>query len=99
MPAETVYFHVDTTQFAVHIGQVGEGVYRARPIREHLLLLTLVGSYAQRSAEVVENDGRIGKIPGESDEVGYLVVEQPGIEGEVALLQAGKAFTEFRIRQ
>ena len=54
---------------------------------------------AEPSAEMVEDDRRLGKLIGQRGDVAELRVEQPGVEAEAAARQFGEPAAEIRIAQ
>jgi hypothetical protein len=58
-------------------GQLDEGL---APAREYLFATMRVGSDAERRADVIENDRRVGEAARKVGEQRDLMMEEPGIE-------------------
>ena len=92
LPAVPVDLHVQPAKLGDHVRAARQLVDLRLPGGEHLVLLAGIGTDAERTAEVVENELRIRERPREADGVGELGVRAPDLEAQLAgaqMLEAG----------
>jgi hypothetical protein len=87
--------HADTTELDINIGAFRQFDDVLLPARKDLLPMAGVGADAEHTADVVEDDRRVGKGAGEVDRVGQLRMVLPGFEAEPERRQLGEALAEF----
>ncbi|MEI9929290.1 MAG: hypothetical protein WDM89_01635 [Rhizomicrobium sp.] len=65
------------------------------PHAETLVALAFIRRDAERCADMVEHDGRVGECAREVDEVRQLRLQQPSVERQSELVQNPEALAEF----
>src|SRR5207248_1748804 len=71
----------------------------AAPAGEDLRTPATIGPDAERPAEVIEHDRRVGERPREARHLAELWVIAPGVERQPASRQLGEATAEARIAE
>src|SRR5437879_2455313 len=91
--------HAHAAQLDADVGTAGKFAHRPAPLGEHLVAFAHIGTDAGGSADMVADDGRIGKGAREIDQVAELGVKQPGVEGQPEPAERGEAAAEIRIEE
>ena len=97
MPAEPVEVHGDPPELDDDLGACREGGQIALPTAEYLISPIGIRPDTQRTAQVIEDDGDLGKGPGERCQLRDLRVKVPGIEAEPQRRQARKSLAKIPI--
>src|SRR6516162_6022988 len=84
LPAVTVDLHVEPAELHYHVGAARQLVDLCLPVGKHFVRFAGVGADADRSAEMVEHDRRIGERSRMRESVGELGVGTPHLEAELA---------------
>ncbi len=95
---EAVDAHRHAAQLHHHVRALRQRTDRSRPPREHLVALAGIHPNAQRSADMVQADARLGKRQRKCGQFVDLRMVKPRIERQVQRCQTGKALTKRRIR-
>ena len=95
MPAKAVDLHIDPAQLGHDVGAGRQLGHMGAPLRIHLVGLAGIGSDANRSTKMVEDNRGVGKGPGEIGDLRDLVVIAPGFKRQLARRQMGKTGPEI----
>ena len=82
-----------------HIGAGGHRGDSLLPIGEHLFAPGGIEAGAQRTTDVIQDNGGIGECGGQVSQLAQLGVVHQGIEAQAQLLKAGEPFPEPGIQQ
>src|SRR5208282_4574930 len=94
MPSKTVHRHVDSTELGHDVRASRELRDVLLPFAEYLSTMSFIGTDSKRTAEVIENNRRVGERARECGHHRNLRMVLPGLEAEAQLAQLGKAFAE-----
>ena len=96
---EAVERHDEPAQLGHDVATLGERPDGAAPAGEDLRTPATIGPDAERPAEVIEHDRRVGERPREVRHLAELWVIAPGVERQPAPRQLGEATAEARIAE
>src|ERR1700735_1314411 len=96
MPSEAVHRHIDSTELGDDVGASRELGDVLLPLVEYLGAVALVGTYSERTAEVIEDYRRLRERFRETDHHRHLWMVLPRLEAEAQLAQPREAFTKPR---
>ena len=94
MPTEPVDLHRDAAELRKDVGAFGQRPDDAPPLGEHLVRLAREGTDAERAAEVIEDNGGLGKCACEIGQGRDLGVIAPALEREPARGEVPEPFAE-----
>src|SRR6516165_3127131 len=96
---EAEHPHAETAELDVDIGAGGELADACAPRGEYFVALAGIGAEADRAADMVEDDLRVGKGARQIDQLVELGVVHPGVKAEAEWAEAGEALANLWVHQ
>src|SRR5215469_11101469 len=99
MMGEAEHPHAESAELDVNVGAGCELADPGTPAGEDLIALAGIGAEADRPADMVEHDLRVGKGPRQVHKLSELGMVHPGVEAEAERSETGEALADLGVHQ